>query len=581
MALTPDEIVSRVAEFAATHRRTNLARKGVQRCSEFTRIDLLPQREWSNDDAALLAEILTQWLKQPLGKQVLRPLQAIALYEIAQCGGLIAPLRVGYGKTLISLLAPRILGGRRPLLVVPAFLRAKTKHDMYAYAEHWRIAANLSITTYDWLGRVQAKEYLNNLQPDCIILDEAHRVRNAKAAVTRRIRRYCETHSTNLIALSGTMIRKRLSDWAHLSDWALADGSPAPRKWGTIAHWGSAIDEGATLYPGVLLSWCADETEHVREAYRRRVISTPGVVSSIDGLPGVGLVIEPLEHELPQTVSNALERLTDKWELPDGWPIEGPLEFSRAERQLALGVYYRWAERPPDSWIDARRQWGRFVRHCVKYIRIGNTGLDTELDVALHAAKGELSHVSFTDDEGNKIGSNSHQTWRNVRDTFKPITEHIWIDDSIVKFIVSKAHESPPAIVWVESVAVGQKLELLGIPYYGSQARSVIAGNILSANPDQPIACSVKAIGQGHNLQAWSRAIVAAPTSDAMIWEQMLGRFHRDGQLADECLVSVAMLTNGHHNSWQKALEHAKYLEQITGQPQKLLQSTRVGILDE
>jgi superfamily II DNA or RNA helicase len=65
----------------------------------------LPKRDSQFD----LSMKLTQKLRTENGTMTLRPIQAQALSELEQCQGLFAPIRVGGGKTLISLLAPALL----------------------------------------------------------------------------------------------------------------------------------------------------------------------------------------------------------------------------------------------------------------------------------------------------------------------------------------------------------------------------------------------------------------------------------------------------------------------------------------
>src|SRR5678816_4636049 len=99
----------------------------------------------------------------------LRPIQALALVEAAETGGLFAPIRVGGGKTLLSLLLPVVLGAERPLLLLPAKLIEKTRRAMHALQQHWRIARHTRLVSYELLGRAQAAELLDRFEPDLII----------------------------------------------------------------------------------------------------------------------------------------------------------------------------------------------------------------------------------------------------------------------------------------------------------------------------------------------------------------------------------------------------------------------------
>ncbi len=551
-----DTVLNRVAQYAEEHPRSRVAQRGVQRCKEFERVDALPRRHWDNGEVYELVQALTAILRVPNGAQTLRPIQAIALYEIAEMRGAIGTIRVGAGKTLVSFLAPRVLGCNRPLLIIPAKLKRKTKRELVLCAAHWRIAGNLSIISYEWLGRVQAVEYLNRLAPDCIILDEAHKIRNLKAAVTRRLNRYCTTKGPATIAMSGTLVRSKLLDWAHIGNWALGEGSPAPRKWNTIAHWGNSLDLEAKLPPGALSKW--DTGHGHRSGYQQRVNDTPGVVATIDGLLGVALEIEAFEVAVPREIQEALKDLDD-WILPDGFIITDPLAHARAERQLALGCYYRWVEPPPLLWAAKRSDWSRFVRHAVRYLKPNGNPLDSELHVAQHCANGALDDRAY-------------KAWKEIKPSFKPVIEHVWMSDEIVQALIGRAKKNS-AIVWIESVAVGERMHSLGLRYCGRQG--LTADGEYIEDMRGPICASIASNSEGRNLQfQWSHAIVSCPMKDAVVWEQMIGRIHREGQTKDEVSIDVLFTCENHRRAWKRALIHAAYLETINGQPQKLLQAT-------
>jgi hypothetical protein len=112
--------------------------RGVMSTPELARVLNIPRRVWAEDkELDALASALTDWLKTPKGTMALRPIQAKALEELHDFGGLLAPIRVGGGKTLISMLAPVVLGAERPLLLVPAKLRDKTLREFAELRRHW------------------------------------------------------------------------------------------------------------------------------------------------------------------------------------------------------------------------------------------------------------------------------------------------------------------------------------------------------------------------------------------------------------------------------------------------------------
>jgi len=144
----------------------------VESSPEVARIAALPRRTWSDAAAADLAVMLTRELKTPNGTMALRPVQAIALYEAMECGGLFGPIRVGGGKTLLTLLLPVVLEAKRPILLLPAALVEKTWRDVQVLKEHWRLPTNVQIVSYELLGLVQSAQKLDYIESDLIVADE-------------------------------------------------------------------------------------------------------------------------------------------------------------------------------------------------------------------------------------------------------------------------------------------------------------------------------------------------------------------------------------------------------------------------
>jgi hypothetical protein len=236
-----------------------VTRATVQETAEIRRIRALPRRTWSDSDLEKLARDLTSLLKTPNGTMHLRPVQALALHDIGVTGGLFGPIRVGGGKTLISLLAPYILESRTPLLLLPAALIKKTEKDLRHLAQHWLIPRNIRMLSYEMLGRVQSASALQLYPPDCIIADEVHRLKNKRAGVTRRVVRYMGEHpETHFIAISGTIMKDSIRNFAHVLTWALKEGAPVPRTSGECDEWGDALDVKINPFrrsdPGALLT---------------------------------------------------------------------------------------------------------------------------------------------------------------------------------------------------------------------------------------------------------------------------------------------------------------------------------------
>lgn len=580
MVSVASDIVERMAAFVESNPRSRAAKAGIVRNHEFERINALPRRTWDAVALEALADQLTAILALPprscerscvcrgAGFMRLNAIQAQALYELAACRGLLGPIKVGGGKTLVSFLAPTVLGVQRSLLLLPASHLPKAQHELILYARHWRVATTMHFESYTRISRHDGDRILERAKPQLIVADEAHKIRNTRAGCTKKVRRYVERRGCHCVVLSGTLIRKRLTDWSHLAAMALKDKSPAPHKWQTAASWGGALDIDGRGNGGALRAWCA-EGETVREGYRRRVVESPGVVATSEALLGVGLEIKPWDGpSLDPWFVDALERLEHDWTLPDGVVLVDPLAYYRAARQLSLGVYYRYRVPPPDHWTNARKQWSTFVRHAVRYHR-RREGLpfDTEYQVVLACDGGDLPREDL-------------DHWREVKPTFVPDIEHVWVTTDIVDAVIRSARLEP-SIVWVESTAVGHMMHARGLPYYGRGASTPEGEHIITASPPASIAASIHACREGLNLQAWARNIITCPTGDAGIWEQSLARTHREGQDADTVTAEVLLTSRAHRRAWCRAIEHASFLQESTGQAQKLLQASIFGMPED
>lgn len=532
----------------------------VTRTAELRRVLALPRRSWSDEEAALLAEQLTSVLRTPAGTMALRPMQAVALAEIGMLGGLFGILRVGAGKTLVSLLAPVVGEATRPALIIPAKLVGKTRRDLRALCEHWDIPEP-AIITYEWLGRAQAADALDRLAPDFIVADEAHKLKNKKAACTRRVARYLKNSGAKFVAMSGTITKRSLHDYQHMIRWSLGDaGAPLPTNWGDLEAWADALDERKNMlrraHPGALVELCDDAERRVfdadaklgaRVAYRRRLIETPGVVATQETDVDASIVITAVEPRPSAAIDAAFAGMRARWELPDGEPIDDALSMHRHARELALGFFYRWEPSPPRAWLDARREWCAFVRSTLAFSRT----LDS------------MKQVADRFPEAREL-----QAWRAVRDTFKPNTVPVWIDDTAL--VQAEAWlENEGGLLWTEHKCFAEELaRRTGIPYFGQ-------GNASDAEkraPGEPMILSVEACREGLNLQThWSTNFLVSPPPNGERWEQLLGRTHRDGQTADEVTVDVACFSMEHAESFFQARSDAEYVAASTGSPQKLL----------
>jgi len=545
---------------------------------EVRRIERLPRRFF--DDEQLVAE-MTEALKTPLGTMHLRKVQAQALFEIGTVGGLFGPMRVGAGKTLISLLAPTVAFAERPLLLVPASLVDKTKREERVLRHHWQLPEFVRIMSYEMLGRVQAEHALGSVVdgvrrgywPDLIVADEAHKLKNPKAACTRRVRRYMTNNpATKFVAISGTITKRSIKDFAHLMRWCLKEDAPLPRWHDELEIWADAIDERKGQLrradPGALRVFCSpvedqmwDQGERrtaARLALRRRFTDTPGVVATKETPIDASLDIKAIEPVISPAIDEAFETLRNDFITPDGWPIADGLDMFRHARELALGFYYVWDPRPPAYWLTARSAWAAFARQTIGRSRT----LDSELAVR--------NWVDATeDDEGLPL----LEEWREVRDDFEPNTVARWVDDSALEASAAWGAKNV-GIIWTEHRCFAERLsKLSGLPYYGRKGLDA-KGRYIEDHGRGSLIASISSNGTGRNLQRWNRNLITSMPANGMQTEQLLGRTHRDGQLADAVLFEILVTCAEHVGAFEQALRDSRFVHDLNGSPQKMLDAT-------
>lgn len=561
--------------FSASFSSSSSGAPAVGRSAEYERIAALPRRAYSADDADALAALLTARLRQPDGRKTLLPIQALALAEALRVGGLFGPIAAGAGKTLISLLLPIFLRSTRPLLVVPASLARKTVAERAAYAQAWQLPDFVRVISYEKISVVSGKTLLEDYQPDAVIFDEAHRLKNAQAAVTRRVKRFLRDRpDVRVAAMSGTMTGRSLREYAHIAAWCLRH-SPVPVTWHDVEEWAAALDErvdgGRRRSPGVLLELCDDDERAIarageslraaRLAYRRRLTDTPGVVATSESEIGTGLEITTRDLDAPAVCVDAIAALRQAWELPDGEVFADAPSLWRHARTLALGWYYRWTTPAPAAWLDARRAWAAFCRETIAHSR---GAYDTELEVALGCAEGRLP-------------THEYVAWSAVRDTFKPITEPVWLSDWAVERAIAWA--ATPGLVWCEHTAFGRRCaEQSGMPYYGAQALDARTGRGIESHRKGSAFVSRMSVSTGQNLQdRWHRNLFVCPPPNNESTEQALARTHRQGQDADTVSAEIWITCKENVDAIDRIRAQAEYARDSMLGAQRVLLATWIS----
>jgi len=558
-------------------------RDGVPDTGELRRILGLQRRVWTEDPRLEeLVEVLTAYLKTPRGTMKLWPAQAKALEELHDLGFLFGKLPIGSGKTIVSILAPVVLDTdekyTKALLVVPAKLREKTHREFAQLRQHWRSSAwtlREPVVSYEQLSREGGTAFLEESAPDLLILDEVHRLRNRDAAVTRRINAYVEARShVRVVAMSGTITSRSLLDFAHVLRWCMpGEKMPLPQVKEELEVWAAALDEmkfsdkRVEVEVGALKKLCGgvevETRDGVREAFKRRMDETPGIVAvETDGCAAsLNVVLTPVIGYNEAT--RALARKLRAGEKPNGDPVtDNDLAARwRIFRTLTSGFWYAYEIPPPKEWLQARLAWKRVVRRVLdEHVH----GLESEALVAKAAVNDKLGFAEAT----------LYREWKAVRDTFDPKTVPVWVDDRMVRFVDDWCKEHT-GIIWVSEVALGDKLqEDLGLPYFHELGLCGVR-YIEGADPkDGCIIASVGSNNEGRNLQhRWSDNLIISPPPTGNTNEQLVGRMHRPGQEADEVWVEVAIGCDVERECWAQAMRDVRYAEAVEGS-KKLTRAT-------
>jgi hypothetical protein len=558
----------------------------VPETPELHRILEIPRRVWQTDEIEdigsinALVAMLTAFTKKPEGTQVLRPIQAKSLQEAHDIGGLFGPIPVGDGKTLITFLAPVVTEAQRPLLVVPARLRRKTFWEFEELEKHWKTHPALKIVSYEKLSRESGTEFLQECDPDLLMLDEAHRVKNFRAAVTRRIRLWIKEHpDMSVIAMSGTITKRSVLDFAHILRWCLPKGfQPLPLTSSELEAWASAVD---VIKPQVnksmpvrkrtsagALQMFMNEKEKtqklagVRSAVRRRIQETPGVISStgqdVDASLNIVLTLIQGYNDKTQDHAAGLQEgvkpngdlITDD-DLSAAW---------RIVRTLTSGFWYKWEPPPPDDWMSRRKAWKKIVREVLSaHIK----GLESEALVTKAVVTGEFK----------RIGQQEYHDWAEVRATSEPNVVPGWVADCMIR-AVDKWTKGHTGIIWVSEVALGQRLEeKLGLPYFHEMGLDRDKRPIEAIAPTRCIVASVSANSEGRNLHAWNDNLIISPPPTGTVMEQVLGRVHRPGQESDEVWYEVFIGCSTELKCWYQAMQDARFESTIEA-PKKLTYAT-------
>lgn len=548
------------------------------------------------------------------------------LFEASLVGGALGFILVGGGKTGIDVLTPMVLpilpGRQRThVLMLPPSLVDQFLRDFRLWSQHFKTPnlagskgpfdpsrPTLRVLKYSELSRPNFSTWLKSIKPDSIGCDEAQGLKDPASVRTDRFLRYFEEEalegrSVALFAYSGSLTTRGVEDYTHLSALSLGGGSPVPLLPAVAKDWGLALNPAVGKQPapmGALRRLC-NPGEKVRLGFQRRLVETLGVITTEDSELDCKLrIIDRDLGPLPPVIDQLLSITRQNDRRPDGEEFQEKTETIACLRQLAAGFFYRWKypRGEPEElildWFSRRKAWNKEVRKALerRSDNLDSPELLTNAAIRYWTGQGD----------GPRWGAITYPSWAEIADLVQPEQDTVWLDDFLVNDAMKWLKEAP-GIAWFGHTAFGERLaDVTGMPFYRSKTdyRNVNPTPEMlrrKANLEalgewkengakwldiedgtRPILVSIRAFHFGVNLQSFSRMLVCQNPSDGGTWEQMLGRMHRFGQMAESVDCYVYTYTEELENALDDAHERSLYTLQTTGKAEKLVYAERVRL---
>jgi hypothetical protein len=586
----------------------------VSSSPEMARILAIPRKSDMTAAIENAREEVERLVYRPGGKArfPLRQIQLDALAEARLRRGFWGPIGVGLGKTLIATLMPTVMEMGPTVVLTNAGLVKQANLLMGEYAENFYIRRDVRWVSYSILSSPTSYEILQRLKPKLIVGDEVQALANAIAARSKRFNHFMkENPETIFCGMSGSVTKRSIRDYSHLLHLSLRDWTPLPRDWKTLTEWAEALDVSDRPRPGGAIAelvtdqqlaeligseapdgiararqyinglflrqhnWDSEESAQVlqlgRDAVRRRIVDTPGVVASKTNELGSRLEIHNIPAPACPLIEETLRQVLDLWERPDGELLTWGLEIARVSKHVRQGGFYRWVwpktvtDESKVAWLAARRDFRKELRDFLK--ERSEPGRDSPFLVEQAIKRGEIDFLTYLPWRGVRQGM------RELLQGPEPPTEWVWVSKAVVEEVQRLAEDGVVA-VWTDTGAVGREIaKLLKSPWYGAGPEA--ASEILKEKGTRTIVASIKAHGTGRNLQAFSAAIIVGCPPSGAIMEQLLGRHHRSGQEAE---IVTFRVFDSFKAEMKSAIRDARYIEASTGNAQKLLTADMFGI---
>ena len=561
----------------------------------------------------------------------LRPLQVAAMQAWEARKGGFLPLGVGSGKTLVGLMICQdaLLTGmaKKCLLVLPPSLvisLMKGHIPMYrkwiglpfnfhhfagkSRAARLQLAASnapgVYVLPYSLLSTADTVEVLETLDADVVIADEAHRIKNLGSAGTRRLMNWVRSrvNPPKLVGMSGTIMRKSIMDFHHIITAALHNNAPVPLSRSAAFAWSMVLDAGASPPAGLtestlkpLIEWAGTEGEDAaRLAFRKRLVTTLGVVASGDERPGASLLIHEADCGKPSEKLIALiKKVEDQGETPDGEPIDHAINGHKWVRELSAGFYNSlvWptaeqlvksrglTQEDAEDQIERAREHHEAVkdynREAREYFKNPKPWADTPALLGAAISRGMI--------EGDLALLWHRHKSMEFAGMPERIRKPMRVCDHKVLGALKWAQNLPKGeggIIWVFHQEMGRwifevlkdfGLNPIHAPAGAVDAIEEVGDPARGGKGDRIVVASMGSHGTGRNLQAFSRQLFVEWPRGAPEAEQTLGRIHRSGQLADEVTAGVLLSTDFDHLNRAACLSDAVAAQLLTSLEQRII----------
>lgn len=566
--------------------------------------------------------------------------QAWMLREAAMCQGLLASAPAGLGKTLVWLLVLLAMrDARSGVLVIPAQLVDQIERDYQLVAEHfrvpgvvihqtekraWRRSPRVRPPGHPGAGQPEpmlhvigvtrlsdnARDWLRDLQPDVVIVDEADLLKDPSSTRTIRLGAYFQEQGPRVKFACGTgsLFDCSLTEVWHLSLLALRQHSPFPLSREVTDEWDRAI--GASIrWPtpvGELVQFAAPG-ESARQGFARRMRETLGVVviggrqviTASDGREVSLTIRERPAPALPPIVEEALAKARnfvrpDSVDPDDEYGVDevltDALEQARCVREIATGMFYKVvfpplnSQRRPDPrgtpqkkadverWLTRRRDYNSAVRQ--QMVR-GVHRLDSPA-LCEAAARRALGLEPALDASGLPLPTwecPEYLPWLEVRDLVVPDSQAVRLHPFLVDDAAAWAAEGPRGIVWYSMVEFAEwARERHGVPVFEGGKKNAAA--LMREDGRRSVFASLKSHGRGRDRLQFSfhRGLVINTMANSRGYGQLLARQHRRRQQHD-VVMDVYAHTPELMGSLQQALRRSSFVETMTLEQTKLLHS--------